>query len=184
MRTALLGAVGAIGIACSSVASAAVTVVNTGSNPTTVSTTGPTTTGTTTELGYSKAGLPQGSFTEYLSFNNSEDGDYTIVLSTSSAAVDFMAGLTKLVGSSSEWVLTKIADTGTSESWELVTYLAPGTFTLNMAGNNSGTGSLGGTLTVTRAVPEPATWAIMLLGFAGIGAAMRRQYRPALAQIA
>lgn len=34
------------------------------------------------------------------------------------------------------------------------------------------------------AVPEPATWAMMLLGFAGIGVSMRRRRRPALAQIA
>jgi hypothetical protein len=34
------------------------------------------------------------------------------------------------------------------------------------------------------AVPEPATWALMLFGFGGIGLAMRRRRRPALAQIA
>jgi hypothetical protein len=33
------------------------------------------------------------------------------------------------------------------------------------------------------AVPEPATWAMMLLGFAGIGAVMRRRRRGQLAQI-
>jgi hypothetical protein len=33
-------------------------------------------------------------------------------------------------------------------------------------------------------VPEPATWALMLLGFGGIGMAMRRRRRPALAQLA
>lgn len=38
--------------------------------------------------------------------------------------------------------------------------------------------------TGTPAVPEPATWAMMLVGFAGIGASMRRRRRPALAQIA
>jgi hypothetical protein len=34
------------------------------------------------------------------------------------------------------------------------------------------------------AVPEPATWAMMLLGFGGIGMAMRRGRKPVLAQIA
>jgi hypothetical protein len=33
-------------------------------------------------------------------------------------------------------------------------------------------------------VPEPATWAMMLMGFAGIGAAMRRRRRVPLPQIA
>jgi PEP-CTERM motif len=31
-------------------------------------------------------------------------------------------------------------------------------------------------LTVVRAVPEPATWAMMLLGFFGLGAALRRRH--------
>jgi hypothetical protein len=34
------------------------------------------------------------------------------------------------------------------------------------------------------AVPEPATWGLMLLGFGGIGLTMRRRRRPVLAQIA
>ena len=37
---------------------------------------------------------------------------------------------------------------------------------------------------VTGPVPEPATWAMMLLGFGGIGMAMRRRRRPVLAQVA
>ena len=36
----------------------------------------------------------------------------------------------------------------------------------------------------TLAVPEPATWAMMLLGFGGIGFAMRRRRQPTLAQVA
>jgi fibro-slime domain-containing protein len=38
-------------------------------------------------------------------------------------------------------------------------------------------------LTVTPSVPEPGTWAMMLLGFGGIGLAMRRR-RPALGEVA
>jgi len=36
----------------------------------------------------------------------------------------------------------------------------------------------------TTAVPEPATWALMLLGFGSIGFVMRRRRRPVLSQLA
>jgi len=36
-------------------------------------------------------------------------------------------------------------------------------------------------LIVANAVPEPATWALMILGFGGVGAALRRQRRAATA---
>jgi len=37
---------------------------------------------------------------------------------------------------------------------------------------------------LTPPVPEPGTWSMMLLGFAGVGVAMRRRRKPVLAQIA
>ena len=49
--------------------------------------------------------------------------------------------------------------------------------------NGPGNASYSGTLNIAP-VPEPATWALMLLGFGGIGMAMRRRRRPALAQLA
>ena len=39
-------------------------------------------------------------------------------------------------------------------------------------------------VTVSPAVPEPATWAMMLMGFGAAGYAMRRRRRPVLAQAA
>ncbi len=76
-----------------------------------------------------------------------------------------------------------------------------GTFTLNFgAGTNSITldnfvdryaslsqiGGVSGEGTPVRGVPEPASWALMLLGFAGVGVAMRRsrKSKPALMQVA
>jgi len=50
-----------------------------------------------------------------------------------------------------------------------------------VAPNSGGFTSIQGTV---QAVPEPATWGLMLLGFAGIGFAMRRRRHPALAQLA
>lgn len=57
--------------------------------------------------------------------------------------------------------------------------------TIVVSGISRGQGSYGGNLTFTpTAVPEPATWAMMLLGFAGIGFHFRRRRGAALAQFA
>lgn len=55
----------------------------------------------------------------------------------------------------------------------------PGIFSFSTQGNGVTTFSAS-----TTAVPEPATWGLMLLGFAGMGLALRRRRRPALAQVA
>ena len=55
----------------------------------------------------------------------------------------------------------------------------PGVFQFSAQGTNVTSFSLS-----AQAVPEPATWALMLLGFGGIGLAMRRKRKPALAQLA
>ena len=57
---------------------------------------------------------------------------------------------------------------------------ADGTFyTDSNSGQNTGSLSVSG---MPAAVPEPATWAMMLLGFGGIGFAIRRRRTPVLAQ--
>jgi hypothetical protein len=63
----------------------------------------------------------------------------------------------------------------------------PGTTSITVTGR-TGANSLGlsnAVLFATGAVPEPATWAMMLIGFGGIGVAMRRRkHRRRLMQIA
>ena len=73
---------------------------------------------------------------------------------------------------------------GPNELWGLdTTFLTAGTYTLTINGTNSNTGSLGGSITITEAsVPEPATWAMMLIGFGAIGWQLRRRRTPVLAQ--
>lgn len=65
-------------------------------------------------------------------------------------------------------------------------YAALGTGNVSLAGTRLSEGSGYGSfqvdflrldLTTDAAVPEPATWAMMLLGFGAIGARMRRRYR-------
>jgi hypothetical protein len=76
-----------------------------------------------------------------------------------------------------------------TETWQLVpgVNLGAGDHHLFVSGNyNTPVGSnptYTGTLNIT-AVPEPATWGLMLLGFAGVGMALGRRRRPALAQLA
>jgi hypothetical protein len=52
-----------------------------------------------------------------------------------------------------------------------------GTQTLVVTGTSGGNGSYDGVLAFAplRAVPEPASWTLMIVGFGGLGAAMRRR---------
>jgi hypothetical protein len=66
-------------------------------------------------------------------------------------------------------------NTGTSH---LQLDFAPGTYSLAIASNCSSGAcptTFGDRLDMLTAIPEPATWAVMLVGFGGIGVAMRRR---------
>jgi hypothetical protein len=78
---------------------------------------------------------------------------------------------------------------GTSGNGTLTLNFAtlPGTLTLNNfldRYQGVGTSGISAEGHPVGSVPEPATWAMMLLGFGGIGAAMRRRRKPVLAQLA
>lgn len=176
MRKLFLATAGAVALALSGAANAAITV-----DGSSMSVTGPNTTGTTTAIGYS-ATESTSPFQEWLSFTNTMLGSYTITLTTSSAPVDFTSALLcsgASVCGSSPWTLTKSFDNGTSEFWNFgPAALTSGEYTLVINGTvaQGQSGSLGGSVTIA-AVPEPATWAMMLLGFLGIGLVMTRRRR-------
>ncbi len=74
-----------------------------------------------------------------------------------------------------------------AEAWTLdPVFLAAGSHTITVKGNilGPGGGAYVGTVNVAPPVPEPATWAMMLMGFGAVGFAMRRRRRPALLQVA
>ena len=74
-----------------------------------------------------------------------------------------------------------LSPTGTFEFGSLANSpLTPGANNvLSVMGQNNGDGAFSGTLTfgAVSAVPEPATWAMMLLGFGAAGFATRRSRR-------
>ena len=59
-----------------------------------------------------------------------------------------------------------------------------GLHTLYLKGTSGGNGAFSGTLTFASAVPEPATWAMMIIGFSGAGVAIRRRRRDTSAALA
>jgi len=57
-------------------------------------------------------------------------------------------------------------------------HLAPGTYYLKFVGNASAHASYGGTIDVA-AIPEPATWGMMIAGIAAVGVSLRRRAQTA-----
>ena len=177
MRKMVLAMAGAAALAISSAAGAQVTLDNC-----TMVCDGPTTLGSETTIGFTESGLNAPSFIESLMFTNDLAGVYALTLDTSSTGIDFTSAV--LTGPGGPYNLIEEFDNGVSEFWNLSSlYLEAGQYTLTINGDNRSTGSLGGTVTI-NAVPEPGTWAMMLLGFGAAGYAMRRRRAPVLAQAA
>jgi hypothetical protein len=181
MRKLAIGLLGATALGIASAANATITVDNSS-----MVFSGPSSNdgGVTTTIGYTEANLSSPTFTEFLTFTNTLDGIYSITLSTSSLPVDFTSAV--LSNGISNFALSLVGSQGPNEFWGLPdTFITSGQYTLTINGNNSNTGSLGGTITIAAAaMPEPATWAMMLIGFGMVGWQLRRRSRPVLAQMA
>ncbi|TCD04863.1 PEP-CTERM sorting domain-containing protein [Erythrobacteraceae bacterium CFH 75059] len=113
------------------------------------------------------------SFTETFTFELPSMGLTSVALSTSATTatnnIDFTSVL--LNGTA----LTLIP--GANEFATISNFpTMAGTQTLVVNGLSRGVGSFGGSITFspTAAVPEPTTWALLLLGFAAVGFSMRR----------
>lgn len=103
-------------------------------------------------------------------------------LSTSATAtsnIDFTSAL--LNGTAFSLTPTGMFEFGTLANTALV---AGANNVLTVSGNNLGNGAFAGTLTFAQvsAVPEPATWGMMLLGFGAVGFSLRRRRLPNMAQ--
>ena len=169
MRRLLLLSAAAPALTFATAANAAVTVDDTSISEYD----GPATTGSTTSIGFTEAGLESPTFTEWLTFTNTLAGVYFFTLSTSSPNIDYTSAV--LTGAGGPYALNPLV-TGPTEFWNLTNlWLDAGQYTLTINGENRDTGVLEGSVTIEQAVPEPATWAMMLLGFGVIGFAMRRR---------
>lgn len=187
MRKVLMAAGAILSLAMASAANATVTVGSTNLLYT------ETTAGNQTDVSYHGAVSPP-SFTRYLDFTDSLSGLYDVTLTTAGPTTDFTSALICLgtlqcTSGTAVGVLSEIVDSSSGEYWALNGLnLAAGTYSLWITGTvhpRTAVGGLGGDIFIT-AVPEPATWAMMLLGFLGVGFAVsrRRKTVPALLQLA
>ena len=135
-------------------------------------------------IGFSDANLASPSFNELLTFTTDVMGVLNLrVDTTATSALDnvtfsnvFLTG-TGITGS---LALTQALLDPNDTFLRNFIPVGAGTFTLNILGTpGTQNGALSGSVSFasTPAVPEPGTWAMMLLGFGGIGFAMRRRRR-------
>jgi hypothetical protein len=126
---------------------------------------------------------PSGSFNGSVDLFNDLAGLYSIIVSSSTPG----AAITSLSISGISGTLGSYSASGSAPSLSLlVPSLAVGNYRVAFTGTAPSTGAVAtGNLTFQVApVPEPGTWAMMLVGFGAIGFAMRRRRVPVLAQLA
>jgi PEP-CTERM motif len=191
MRKLLIALAGATALTAASAANAALTIGAAGSTNGTVN---PTVTSPTT-LEFDTTNAAAGDYLSFFQFNN--DGFTAGVFSATASTVPLAGttvGLLQLFTGgtvtngvySGGTLVTGGSISGSSNSLTLSTPLTPNTnYTFQYSGTLANSGNISGNAAFgMAAVPEPAAWALMLLGFGGIGMAIRRRRRPALAQIA
>jgi hypothetical protein len=201
MRKLIYTFAGAAALASASIANAAVTVASgtvVNLNDPNPSTTNPVnsvqTVGDTTTINFGLNPIVAGAnnlFSSAFTINDTAAGIYSVNVGTSTpTGVTFTSGtLTDLLTSTVYNLVVTDAGLGLrlGPPFTGAVSLAPGNYRLAVNGTDTlqNGGSFAGTVTIlTAAVPEPATWAMMLLGFGAIGLSMRKRRRPVLAQIA
>jgi hypothetical protein len=185
MRKLFLGLIGATALTVASAANATVTIVDS-----TMSAQATTDGNLTFSTGFVDDGASS-PFLEWITWTETLDGLYSFDLQSinvsGAAATDVDFSSVWLTGTGIIGSILINPHAGSTDQFEhhALTDLAlgAGTYTLNVAGTRGTTATFTGNISFA-AVPEPGTWAMMLLGFGAVGFAMRRRRTPALMQIA
>ena len=184
MRGVVLGILASTALAFGSTAANAGITVNTcDSNLNSCSTSDQTIPIVQSKLAWEDSNVDSPTFSSTILFTNTAAGNYWVSVETSTPDILYTAlSITPITGSGS-----LVYSGGPTPAITLLgpQFLGAGQYNLTFGGNSPNGGAASGSVTFRlSAVPEPATWAMMLLGFGAIGFAMRRRRRPALAQIA
>ena len=182
MKKFTLGLAAAAALSMASAANAAITVGSTGTTAGTFQYTITDNVGIPNRMTFDTINAPSGSVTSYFDFSESfaSIGVFSVTAATlpnsTVTLVELLTGA--LVPITTAGPATHSVTLTSGALAANTTYRFRYTVNLGSAGNVSGNAAF-------YPVPEPATWAMMLLGFGGIGFAMRRRRgQQTLAQIA
>lgn len=185
MRKIVLSLVATSALACASVANAGINIGTTATDPnSTFVVNPPDNVGIPETVAFKQTTDAQGSYTSFFDFSNTQAGFYNFLVGTSTLNATITFG--KLLSDGGVQVLQTVNGGGTTLSLLTGVLDANTTYRFSFNSNYPAGGGVttGNASFYVAAVPEPATWALMLLGFGGTGLVLRRRRRPALAQIA
>lgn len=122
---------------------------------------------------FSNTGIAAGDFSNTFTFTmptGFAGATITSIMSSLATNVDF----TSVTLNGSDFKISQTGDVEFRFLKDLPVTSGPQTLVVN--GKSGGAGSYSGTLSFAlAAVPEPASWAMMILGFGGIGGVLRRR---------
>jgi hypothetical protein len=182
MRKLLYAVAGAAALTTASLANAAITIGNTSGGNIVVGT--PDNVTIPNKVNFDTTTNVAGSTSPWFEFSNNQTGSYIFDLTSSTSGATIT--LEQLLAGGGSSIIQTVTGTGRFLELDTSTLAADTTYRFMYTFNTpEGGGTVSGNSSFYVAgVPEPATWAMMLLGFGGIGFAMRRRRRPVLAQIA
>lgn len=182
MRKIILAVAATTALAGASTANAAITIGTTSGSNIVVGT--PDNVTIPNKVNFDTVTNAAGSTSPWYEFSNDMTGMYVFDLTSSTLGASIT--LEQLLTGGGTTVIQEVTGTGRFLELQTGTLAANTTYRFLYTFNSpSGGATLSGNSSFYPAgVPEPATWAMMLIGFGGIGLATRRRRRPVLAQIA
>jgi hypothetical protein len=174
---------GATALTAASAANAAITIGASGTTSGTISPLITDNVNIPNKVEFDTTNAAAGSVTSFFDFSESfaSQGIFTVGAAT---LPNSTVTLVELLTGSPLTLVSSAGPSPNSLTFTSGTLAAGQTYRFRYTVNLGSPGNISGNAAFYAAVPEPATWALMLLGFGGIGMAMRRRRRPALAQIA
>jgi hypothetical protein len=185
MRGAVLGILASSALALgSTAATASVTVGSTNATSGTATAVVTDNVGIPNKVEFDTTNASAGTVVSWFNFLVSPDGIGAFSATTATNPPSTVTLLELLTGGTMTTAGSTLVTSTPGTQLNYGTLTANTWYTFRYTANLATAGNISGPVSIYPAVPEPATWALMLLGFGGIGLAMRRRRRPALAQIA